>query len=103
MEKTSEIEVAEHRQLGHLKNSHTVHETQIFYCIYEGTEENVKWDSFILTKPYHHISGIISSQTILLTYINTLQTVVGFQTTSYMSLNSCKSETHDKKKRIPVV
>lgn len=44
------------------------------------------------------IRATLSSQTILLTSTNTFQTVIGFQTTSYMSLNASKSETHDKKK-----
>lgn len=51
-----------------------------------------------ITCPHYHNRGTISSHTILLTSTNAFQIVIGFQTTSYMSPNSCKSKTHDKKK-----
>lgn len=52
-----------------------------------------KWIYMSITSP---LEVKISCQTVLLTSTNKFQTVKGFQHTSYTSLNSWKSKTHDK-------
>lgn len=76
-----------------------IYEDCTVYCIYKSEFVKICVVS-ISTQHYKPISPLelqFPAKQYILTSTNTFQTVIGFQTTSYMSLNSSKSKTHDKK------